>query len=90
MKKYLANSPLSKIEQVDILRETDASVYVASKYAPTTGNRCDKISESRGYFDAFDQARRFLLEIEEQKIATLTRELARRQANVGRILEMTE
>ena len=89
MKKYLANSTIGKIKQVDILRETESSIYVASDWG-SGGERRDKISESRGYFDTFSEARDFLLEIEEQKIATLTRELARRQENVRKIEEMTE
>ena len=90
MKKYLANSNLGEIKPVDILRETESSIYVASAWYPEKGERRDKIAETRGYFDAFDPARRFLLEIEEGKIAALTRELARRQENVRKIEEMTE
>ncbi len=89
MIKYFANSTISKISQSEILRETDSSVYIASEWYPK-GERRDKISETRGYFDSFAEARDFLLEIEECKIATLTRELARRQENVRKIQEMTE
>ena len=87
MKKYLAMSPNGKIESVDVLKETKSSVYFDWG---SGSERRDKISETRGYFDTFAEARRFLLEIEEQKIATLTRELARRQDNVRNIQEMTE
>ena len=90
MKKYLANSTLGEIKPVEALRETESSVFIATEWAPERGERRDKISETRGYFDTWIEARRFLIEIEEQKIATLTRELARRQENVRKIEEMTE
>ena len=92
MKKYLANSAFKDIREVEIVRETDSSVYFLCGAAWATGGarREAKISEGRRYFDTWEEARRFLLEIEEGKIAALTRELARRQENVRKIEEMTE
>ena len=89
MIKYLARSGFD-IERREVLRETESSVYFATAWAPERGERRGKISETRGYFDTWEEARRFLIEIEEQKIATLIRELARRQENVRKIEEMTE
>lgn len=92
MKKYLARTYMEKIELVEIIRETESSVFLSCGAAWANGGarREAKVSEFQGYFDTFTEARRFLLEIEEGKIATLTRELARRQENVRKIEEMTE
>lgn len=87
MKKFLANSTTSEIKEIEILRETQSSIYVVNDWHPG-GERREKLSETRGYFDSLQEARTFLLEIEEGKIATLTRELARRQANIEKIKEL--
>ena len=87
MIKYLAWSGF--IERREVLRETDGYVFLPSPYR-NEGAREAKLATERGYFDTFAEARRFLLEIEERKIATLTRELARRQENIREIEEMTE
>lgn len=89
MMKYRANSTFCEIDLVEIIKETDSSVYTASAWSKQ-GDRHAKLSESRGYFDTFDEARRFLLESEEGKIAALTRELARRQEKVAQIRAMQE
>ena len=88
MIKYFAWSGFD-IEKREVLRETAEYVYLPSKY-DKNGKREAKMAENRGYFDTFTEARNFLVEIEEQKIATLTRELARRQENIRKIEEMTE
>lgn len=88
MKKYRADATFGEIEQIDIIRETESSVYIASPWAGDRGDRRAKLSETRGYFDTFEEARRFLLESEEGKVAALTRELARRQERIEKIRGM--
>ena len=87
MKKYLAESQRNTINQVEILKETKSSVFIPNQWYPQ-GQRYDKISETKGYFDTFDEGREFLIGIEESKIATLTRELDRRQKAIDKIKEM--
>ena len=90
MIKYFAWAGF-EIEKREILRETAQSVYLPCSAAWSGGERREaKRSEDRGYFDAFAEARDFLLSVEESKIAALTRELARRQAAVEKIEEMKE
>ena len=88
MKKYRADATFGEIASVEVLRETESSVYIASPWAGDRGDRHAKLSETRGYFDTFEEARRFLLESEEGKVAALTRELVRRQERIEKIRGM--
>ena len=88
MIKYFAWSGFD-IEKREVIRETAEYVYLPSKY-DKNGKREAKMAENRGYFDTFSEARLFLLEIEEGKIAALTKELAGRHENIRKIEEMTE
>ncbi len=89
MKKFYVNGTLLRIEPRDISRETESSVYFNSKESGWE-LRHAKTTESSGYFDIWREARDFLINMEETKIATLTRELARRQENIKKIEEMKE
>ena len=83
MIKYYALAGLP-IKQHEVIRETSSYVYL-----PRSG-RAAKRTASDGFFDTWQEARDFLLAVEEDKIAALTRELARRQENVKKIQEMKE
>ena len=86
MKKYFAWS-YPDIRAIEIAKETESYVYIA--YSDGSGSRREaKRTEDRGYFDTWSEARDFLIYAEESKIATLTRELARRHENVRKIQEM--
>jgi hypothetical protein len=87
MIKYFAWAAFGTVEPREVLRETENSVYLSRGIEE---RRKAKRSDDRGYFDTWREARDFLLEIEESKIAALTGELARRQAAVERIKEMKE
>ena len=89
MKKFLAKSDSGTIEAVEVLKESETGVYIPNHWYPS-GQRYDKISATRGYFDAVPEAKAFLVEIEERKIAALTRELARRQDRIAKIQELKE
>lgn len=79
------------IQKVEVVRETANSVYLPCGESWANGGRREaKRSTDRGYFDTFQEAREFLLMIEEEKIATLAREIARRQASIEKIKEMRE
>lgn len=91
MKKYFALTWTAQTGTVEIVRETETSVYIACHEPWANGARREaKISDGRGYFDTWKEARDFLILHEATKIAALTDELARRQGNVRKIEEMTE
>lgn len=90
MMKYLATFyGRPEIRPVEIKKETKACIYIAQG-GRWQDRREAKISEGRGYFDTWSEARDFLLSVEEGKMATLTRELGRLQENVRKIQEMVE
>ena len=89
MIKYHAWSIFGEIEKREILRETDKCVFFASPYAKN-GRREDKLSEGQGYFDTFEEARRYLIEIEQRKIVNLRNEISMRQDRIAKIQELTE
>ena len=92
MKKYLAWACIEQIEPVEIVRETNSSVFIACDAAWAAGGvrREAKRSEGRGYFDTWEDARQFMLSELSAEIATKTRQIAEWERRCKKIEEMTE
>lgn len=88
MRKFYAH--WTEINPVEVIRETKARIFLANEYYPRGEQPREKISTDCGYFDTFEKARSFLIGIEEEKIANITRELGRRQETVEKIKALKE
>ena len=87
MKKFKATPTWAEITEVEVLRETDACVFIASAYYKD-GNRALKISDHDAYFDTFQEAQSHSIAQIERGIATLTRQLEREQEKLQKIKEL--
>jgi hypothetical protein len=88
MIKYRSWPSIPEIKAVEILRETDESVFFASPHAPNNGRREAKQSEAFAYFDTFEEARQFAVTRLEDRIATLIAALDREQKKLQKIQEL--
>lgn len=88
MKKFKATPSWAEITGVEVLRETEACVFLESKFY-TRGTQAAKMSEHTAYFDTFQEARAHSIAQIERGIATLTRQLEREQEKLQKIKEMT-
>lgn len=87
--KFLADSTKRKICRVEIVKESDVSVFIPNQWYPD-GQRYDKLSANRGYFDSFNEAKDFLVSAEEERIAIAWREIKRRQEYLEQIACLSE
>lgn len=75
MKKYLAKTFYNKIDEVEILRETNSFVYIIGYNGKEI--REAKISNYDCYFDTYQEAKDWLLRLHNDKIESLERQLNR-------------
>lgn len=73
MKKYLAKTFYNKIDEVEILRETDHYVYIIGY----DGNekRESKSTSHDSYFDTYKEAKDWFLKLHNDEIESLERQL---------------
>lgn len=82
MIKYKAGSLYSpRIEEVEVERETDSSVWVS-------GRRRSKISEFESFFETWDEAHRHLMAVSHSKVDAARRDLERANSTHGNIKGM--
>jgi hypothetical protein len=87
MKKYRTWYD-TKIEEVEVLRETKNCVFIASNYYSKTGMKASKRSEGPCYFDTWQEAKDFLIDREKSAIIKLVDEVKRRQETLQKIMEL--
>lgn len=76
MKKYKTSVAIGKIEQVEVSRETESSVWIVSR----KGGKEIRHSKKSGYYNFFDtheQAKKFLWDNIENNISRNKEDLAR-------------
>ena len=66
MKKYMALLNLLMIEEVQITKETEDGVYIITSWSG--GFRDAKRSPIHEYFDTYEEAKKWLLQVTENKI----------------------
>lgn len=85
MRKFLADSTKRTITAIEIVKESESSIFIPNRWYPD-GQRYDKLTQNRGYFDTFQEAKEFLIQSEEEKIAIAWREIKRRQGYLEKIM----
>ncbi len=86
MKKYKTTYG-SQIEKVEILRETDQSVFIdrwgKEVRSPKRGKYCN-------YFDTFDEAKQYLMHASQEKIENLHIQLGYETEKLAKIVRIEE
>ena len=72
-----------KIEEIEIERETDKQLVFKN------GRKEYKFSSWSNYHDTWDDAHKFLIEIEEKRVDSLRLQLERAKGKLGQIKGMT-
>lgn len=86
MKKYKTTHG-SQIEKVEILRETDQSVFI-DRWGKEA--RRSKRGEYCNYFDTFDEAKQYLMQESQGKIENLHIQLGYETKELAKIVKMEE
>lgn len=89
--KYKTNYSKDKIVEVDVIRETDQSVFVKTLGYQLKGNtehRVSKRSEHECYFDTFEDAKKFLIDAAERRVSWARNSLQDAQDKLGNIKGM--
>lgn len=73
MKKYVARKYYNKIDEVEILRETNSFVYIIGYNGKEI--REAKISNCDCYFDTYQEAKDWFLKLHNDEIESLERQL---------------
>jgi hypothetical protein len=83
MKKYIAKKAAwsTNISEVDVERESGSSVWIA-------GRRHAKRSEWENYFDTWEQAHQFLLDLAQEEVDSCRLQLERAKGYLGNIKGM--
>ena len=85
MKKYMTGNTTwrveAKIEEVEVLRETESSVWVK-------GRRLQKVTEWNVYHDTWDEAHSYLLEKAKGKVEYARRQLEEHKSYLGNVKGM--
>lgn len=93
MIKYRAWPAILEIKPVEILRETDKMVVIASPdciFYKNGERRELKETENYAYFDTFREAKDFLIDQEEDAIVGHLNDVKRHQEKLKKIEEMQE
>lgn len=81
MKKYMSRSVSLRIEEVEIDRETESSVWI-------NGSRVAKIGVYGSYHDTWEEAHQRLLALAQRDVDTLRRRLELANSRLGNIKGM--
>ena len=84
MKKFRCFSAGSKIEEIEILGQTDFFVKLPN------GRKDAKRSSGFNYFDTFQEAKDFLIGVAENKVRSLRLQLERANGELGQIKGIKE
>jgi hypothetical protein len=84
MKKYVAENfawGAGKIVEAEVERESDTSVWIG-------GRRAAKKTEWRRYFDSWEEAHQYLLDLAASKVVHVRNELQRANDRLGNVKGM--
>jgi hypothetical protein len=84
MIKYRCFARGCNIEKVDVVSQTERFVKLSN------GRKDAKRSSGYNYFDSFDEAKEFLIEIAENKVRSLRLQLDRANGELGQIKGIKE
>ena len=88
MKKYRIGGYYVRIEEIEILRETESSVFIATTHSRKKEQREAKVSSYHQYHDTWEAAHKYLLEKASVRVASASRRLDYETATLKTIKAM--
>lgn len=89
MKKYKIEKYSDEIKTVQILRETEKSVFF-NRFSNSSEFRELKRTEWHCYFDSFEEAKKYLLDRFKNKITSLKKQLNKAEMSFEKIINLKE
>lgn len=87
--KFKASSIGPSIERIEVISETDHFVSLASNYGGKP-NREKKITDWYGFFDSFEDAKKFLMDEADQRVRNARRQLELANSRLGNVKGIKE
>ena len=87
MKMYRTKSYSNRIEEVEIVRSTEKSVWVTREdiFGEKNKIRCLKMSDYEKYWDTYKEAKQYLIKRYENVIESLKKRLQEARSELGQV-----